>query len=55
MTYIQDIEKALTERLAGLDAGKQKEILSFVREKILESYRNGIEAGRTGKQGGKRR
>jgi len=42
MGYIQEIEEELKTRLADLGEREQKEVIRFVKEKILESYRNGI-------------
>ena len=42
MGYIQDLDIELQKRLADLEEDRQKELIRFVKEKILESYRNGI-------------
>ena len=42
MGYIQEIEEELQTRLANLEEREQKEVIRFVKEKILESYKNGI-------------
>jgi HSP20 family molecular chaperone IbpA len=42
MGYIQDLEIELQNRLADLEEDRQKELIRFVKEKIVESYRNGI-------------
>ena len=42
MGYIQELEQELQTRLADLGEREQKEVIRFVKEKILESYRNGI-------------
>lgn len=44
MSYLDQFEKALQERLMGLDEEEQMEIIKFVKAKILESYRNGMKA-----------
>lgn len=42
MGYIQELETKLKEMLSALDEKKQKEVIKYVKEKALESYRNGI-------------
>ncbi len=51
MGYIHDIEQVLTERLSDLAEERQNEVIQFVKERVLESYKNGIEAGEKGKTG----
>ncbi len=57
MGYIHDIGKETEERLAALeevwkegtveDCDKQRyELVKFVKEKILESYKNALKAGK---------
>ena len=41
MNYIRDLERDLR---ALLDEGDSGKIIRFVKEKALESYRNGLEA-----------
>jgi hypothetical protein len=41
MTYIRDLERELRELL---DAGDMAKVIRFVKEKVLESYRNGLDA-----------
>ena len=41
MNYIRDLERDLR---ALLDEGDTGKIIRFVKEKALESYRNGLEA-----------
>lgn len=43
MGYIQDIERDVR---GLLDAGDTDSVVSFVKEKVLESYKNGIEEGK---------
>lgn len=50
MGYIQEIEKDLKERLVDLEEERQREVIKYVKEKILESYRNGIKAPRIVRQ-----
>ncbi len=49
MSYIADFEAELARKL---DAGTEDTaaIVRFVSEKVLESYRNGINAGQKGEQ-----
>jgi len=41
MTYIRDLERELRALLQG---GDEETIVRFVKEKALESYRNGLDA-----------
>ena len=41
MTYIRDLERELK---ALLEAGDEAKVIRFVKEKALESYRNGLDA-----------
>ena len=41
MTYIRDLERELKELLKEGDEAK---VIRFVKEKALESYRNGLDA-----------
>lgn len=41
MTYIRDLERELK---ALLQEGDEKAIIRYVKEKALESYRNGLDA-----------
>jgi hypothetical protein len=41
MTYIRDLERELR---ALLEEGDEAKVIRFVKEKALESYRNGLEA-----------
>jgi hypothetical protein len=48
MTYIKEFETELVKRLEGdEDTGN---IVGWISEKVLESYRNGITAGQKGVQ-----
>jgi hypothetical protein len=51
MGYMQTIETALRERLAELPAEQQNDIIRFIKEKLLESYKNGMDAAKTDKTG----
>jgi hypothetical protein len=46
MSYIEQFETELVEKLNGGE--HTEDIVRWVSEKILESYRNGITAGRKG-------
>ena len=46
MSYIEDFEKELAAKLVSGETGE--EIVRWVSEKVLESYRNGITAGQNG-------
>jgi hypothetical protein len=48
MSYIQQFETELAQKLESAESTAV--IARWVSEKILESYRNGIKAGREGKQ-----
>lgn len=48
MTYIQEFEVELLKKLNSTEA--EANIVRWVSEKILESYRNGITAGQKGTQ-----
>ena len=41
MTYLRDLERELR---ALLDEGDESKIIRFVKDKALESYRNGLDA-----------
>ena len=41
MTYIRDLERELK---ALLEEGDEAKVIRFVKEKALESYRNGLDA-----------
>ena len=61
MNYLKDLGGELKGMMVGLEENKQKEIIRYVQDKVLESYRDGIEAGKkpkrnmTGKTGSKPR
>ena len=46
MGYIQDFEGKLTELLAGVDEATRTNVLTYVKRTVVESYKNGIEAGK---------
>jgi hypothetical protein len=41
MTYIRDLERELR---ALIDEGDMVKVIRFVKDKVLESYRNGLDA-----------
>jgi hypothetical protein len=55
MTYMQDLEQQLHDRLESFAAGdlSAKDFIAFVKETVLTSYHNGQKAGpRPTPQGG---
>jgi hypothetical protein len=46
MGYIQDFEVKLTELLAGVDEATRKAALTCAKRAVVESFKNGIEAGK---------
>ncbi len=48
MSYITEFEVELEEKLNGSE--DTATIIRWMSKKVLESYRNGIEAGQKGKQ-----
>ena len=46
MGYIHEFEVKLTELLAGVDEATRKAVLTYVKRTVVESYKNGIEAGK---------
>ena len=50
MGYIQDLERDLRKLLQGIEKNKQDEIVRFVAEKVLESYKNGLKGVKSAKQ-----
>jgi hypothetical protein len=57
MTYIQEFEAELFRKLEGGE--ETAAIVRWISEKVLESYRNGVKAGKNGaevkRQGASRR
>jgi len=51
MGYIQDLEQELNEMLSDLPEERQKKIIRFIKEKVLESYKNGIVSAKLAKAG----
>ena len=43
MGYLQEIEAELHEKLKDLPEAKQKQLNRYIKEKILESYKNGLQ------------
>ncbi len=50
MNYLQNIEKDIAEMLKNIPADVATNVIKYVKGKILESYKNGIEAGRKPKK-----
>jgi hypothetical protein len=48
MSYITEFETELARKLTSSETGE--DIVRWVSEKVLESYRNGIKAGQKGTQ-----
>ena len=48
MGYIHDVEKGLRVLLANVRPDDQEAIVRFCKDKILESYRNGMETAKNG-------
>ena len=48
MGYIHDVEKGLRVLLANVRPDDQEAIVRYCKDKILESYRNGIETAKNG-------
>ena len=48
MGYIHDVEKGLRSLLANVEQEDQEAIVRYCKDKILESYRNGMEAAANG-------
>ena len=49
MGYIIDLEKELKERLSDLDEEKRNSLVKFVKQAVLESFKNGIMLAKMGK------
>ena len=54
MNYLDEVEQELVKIITGSDSAQDiewgRQIIGFVRAKLLESYKNGLAAGRSGKQ-----
>ena len=46
MGYIHHFEVKLSELLAEMDEAMRKEVLTYVKRTVVESYKNGIETGK---------
>ena len=44
MGYIRDLERELHEILKGLPDDKIEVVLKFVKDKVYQSYKNGLQA-----------
>ena len=51
MGYIIDLEKELEERLSDLDEEKRNSLIKFVKQAVVESYKNGIMLAKMAKAG----
>lgn len=49
MGYLQEFAAKLEEllRTRGLSEAQREEIIAYVKEHVLQSYRNGVEKGRS--------
>lgn len=54
MSYLRDFSKELKEMLPEVEEGKLNTVIRRINDKVLESYRNGIEAGERSKGKGKK-
>jgi hypothetical protein len=43
MGYIRDLERELSEMLKGLPDDKIEAVLKFVKDKVYQSYKNGLQ------------
>ena len=43
MGYIRDLERELREMLEGLPEDKFEIVLKFVKDKVYQSYKNGLQ------------
>jgi hypothetical protein len=55
MGYIQEVEHKLRQYLVSFEAPVQDEIIKYVKTRILESYKNGIEQSKMQKVYGPKR
>ena len=46
MGHIQDIERELIPMLHALDEEHRKGVAKWVKDKVLESFKNGLKAGK---------
>lgn len=51
MGYIIDLEKELEQRLSDLDEEKRNSLIKFVKQAVVESYKNGIMLAKIAKAG----
>jgi hypothetical protein len=52
MGYIHDFEVVVADMLSELDEKKRKQVLTYVKATVIESFRNGIAAGKLTASGG---
>ena len=43
MGYIRDLERELSEMLKGLPDYKVEAVIKFVKDKVYQSYKNGLQ------------
>jgi len=51
MGYIIDLEKELEERLSDLEEERKNNLIKFVKQVVLESYKNGIMSAKVAEAG----
>lgn len=51
MGYLYNLTQELAAKLGDLGDDRRTEVMQFVKEKVWESYRNGLEAAGTTKVG----
>ncbi len=51
MGYIIDLEKELEKRLSDLEEERKNNLIKFVKQVVLESYKNGIMSAKMVKAG----
>jgi len=42
MSYLKDLGAVLADKLSALPEGERKELISFIKETVLTSYKNGL-------------
>ena len=51
MGYINDLEAQLQKKLSELDEKKRNDLIKFIKQAVVESYKNGIMLARMAKAG----
>jgi hypothetical protein len=46
MSYLQDFEAELEEKLKGVPEEVRKQLTRYIKEKIIESFKNGIQTAK---------